>query len=71
MMLYPLACTSSSKASVSLKINMCLRRRKVPKSDKEKIFKEVEVNEEWVEVETIQLNTQDRNTILSVTGCGR
>ena len=28
----------------------------------------MEVNEKWVEVETIGLNTQDRNTILSVTG---
>ena len=34
-------------------------------SDKEK---RVDVNEKWVEVESIGLNTQDRNTILSVTG---
>ena len=42
-----------------------MRRQKVPKSDKEK---RVDVNEKWVEVESIGLNTQDRNTILSVTG---
>ena len=45
-----------------------MRRQNVPKSDKEKSLKEVEVNEKWIEVETIGLNTQDRNTILSVTG---
>ena len=45
-----------------------MRRQNVPKSDKEKSLKGVHVTEKWVEVETIGLNTQDRNTILSVTG---
>ena len=35
-----------------------MKRQKVPKSNKEKSLKEVEVNEKWVEVETIGLNTQ-------------
>ena len=45
-----------------------MRRQNVPKSGKEKSLKGVEVSEKWIEVETIGANTQDRNTILSVTG---